>query len=78
MRGLRNLLNKFKWNNEKGITIEIIHRGAKGNIKHIRFEDIVELGPFAMVLSNGTNIPYHRIVRITQNNIQVWPKTVGQ
>lgn len=80
--GPREVLNKLKWHpdfeiNEAEITI--LHRGAPGDRRTIRGENIIELGKGFMVVRRGRDkirIPYHRILEIDTPTETVWQEPV--
>ncbi|MGB9201539.1 DUF504 domain-containing protein [Methanobacterium sp.] len=54
--------------------ITYIHRGAPENLKTINGNSIVRLDRGFLILKEGTQIPIHRIVKITNNNEILWKK----
>ncbi len=72
----RNIINMILWHPEMQITetkITYIHRGAPGNLKKINGDSIERLERGFLILNEGTQIPYHKIVKIGNNNI-LWKK----
>jgi len=72
----RNIINMILWHPEMQITetkITYIHREAPGNLKKINGDSIERLERGFLILNEGTQIPYHRIVKIGNNNI-LWKK----
>ncbi|MFH1821810.1 MAG: RNA repair domain-containing protein [Methanobacteriota archaeon] len=68
--GAREVLNKLKWGgkNQLGsVRVTIIHRGAPGDRRVVKGDEILELGHgFMRVMSpdGEVYIPYHRVTRI--------------
>jgi len=62
----RDTLLKIYWT--KGsldeVIVEILHRGAPGDIKRIRGCEIRHIGRHWLELTSSTDIPYHRVLRI--------------
>ena len=56
------------------IKITYIHRGAPGNLKTIKGDSIERLARGFLILKEGTQIPFHRVVKITNNNKILWKK----
>lgn len=55
-------------------TITYIHRGAPGNLKKINGSSIEMVERGFLIINEGTNIPYHRIVKIEIGNKTLWKK----
>ena len=73
----RNIINMILWHPDLEITatkITYIHRGAPENLKTINGKSIVRLERGFLILKEGTQIPFHRIVKITNNNKILWKK----
>ncbi|MGB7969804.1 MAG: RNA repair domain-containing protein [Methanobacterium sp.] len=73
----RNIINMILWHPDMQITkteITYIHRGAPENLKTINGNSIVRLDRGFLILKEGTQIPIHRIVKITNNNEILWKK----
>ncbi len=59
----REVLNRLKWSEERGlddVVIYYLHRGAPGDMMSIKGRDIVELERSFFVTADS-KIPYHRI-----------------
>ena len=54
--------------------ITYIHRGAPKNLKTINGNSIARLDRGFSILKEGTQIPVHRIIKITNNNKIIWKK----
>ena len=75
-RKSRDILNEIKW---KGLdidhcTIYYIHRGAPGDTKAIPGSSLRIIGRSFFETTDGTSIPYHRILRIDHDGIRVYEK----
>ena len=73
----RNIINMILWHPEIQITetkITYIHRGVPGNLKKINGDSIGRLERGFLILNKGTQIPYHRIVRIENKDKIIWKK----
>ncbi|WP_048191684.1 DUF504 domain-containing protein [Methanobacterium sp. SMA-27] len=73
----RNIINMVLWHpgmeiNE--IKISYIHRGAPGNLKQINGIYIERIERGFLILREGTQIPYHRIVKIENKNKILYKK----
>ena len=73
----RNIINMILWHpgmeiNEVKITY--IHRGAPGNLKQINGNFIERIERGFLILREGTQIPYHRIVKIENKNKILYKK----
>ena len=63
----REVLNSLKWRDRadpKDIEIWYIHRSAASNTRIVRGDSVVNIGRYYLVLE-GSEIPYHRVIRIT-------------
>jgi len=66
---VRETLNYLKWGEKcdfAEVLVEYVHRGAPGDTRTVRGDEIVEIGRSSFDLA-GASIPYHRVVRITHN-----------
>jgi uncharacterized protein len=73
----RTILNMILWHPDmqiKDTKITYIHRGASENLKTINGNSIERLEGGFLILKEGTQIPFHRIVKITNNNKILWKK----
>ena len=73
----RNIINMILWHpgmeiNEVKITY--IHRGVPGNLKQINGNSIERIERGFLILREGTQIPYHRIVKIENKNKILYKK----
>jgi uncharacterized protein len=73
----RNIINMILWHpgmdiNE--IKITYIHRGVPGNLKQINGNSIDRIERGFLILREGTQIPYHRIVKIENKNKILYKK----
>lgn len=69
----REVLNHLRWGEGdlSKVLITYVHRGAPGNLACAKGEDVLELGrSFFQV--GGSEIPYHRIVKIEKNGEEVF------
>ncbi len=67
----KNILNMILWHPEMRIDqakITYIHRGALGNLKTIKGSSIDKLEDGFLILKDGTQIPFHRIIKIEYND----------
>lgn len=84
MPTIREMLNKIKWSEKGGLAgleIVILHRGAPGNRRVIRGEDIIDIAPRAIICSEGGGeviIPYHRILSLIKDGKEVWSRRIGR
>lgn len=73
----RNIINMILWHPEMDINdikITYIHRGAPGNLKTIDGNSFEGIERGFVLLKEGTQIPFHRIVKIEINNKILWQK----
>ena len=73
----RHIINMILWHPEMEINeikITYIHRGAPGDLKKINGNSLKRVERGFLILSDGTQIPYHRIVKIEINNKILWKK----
>ncbi len=73
----RNTINMILWHPDMKNTetkITYIHRGIPGNLKTINADSITKIERGFLVLKEGTQIPVHRIIKITNNNKILWKK----
>ena len=72
----RDILNEIKWKglDIKHCTIYYIHRGAPGDTKAIPGSSLRTIGRSFFETTDGTSIPYHRILRIDHDGIRVYDK----
>ena len=93
MKTVRSALNELRWHGGRDfskVVVEYIHRGAPGDIATVTGPEILELGPWMMVVrraaggASGTvaspvpgqaAIPYHRIVRILYDGRPVFDRS---
>ena len=67
----KNMLNMVLWHPRMKINqakISYIHRGAPGNLKTIKGSFIDRLENGFLILNDGTQIPFHRIIKIEYND----------
>lgn len=78
--GPRDVLNKLKWHPDfrlKDAEITIIHRGAPGDKRVIKGENITEIGSGFMHVGTDlerVKIPYHRILKIETPENVIWER----
>lgn len=73
----KNILSMLLWHPEmesEKSKISYIHRGARGNIKIIEGSSIDRLEGGFLILKDGTQIPFHRIIKIEYDNEILWIK----
>jgi len=73
----RHIINMILWHPEMEINeirITYIHRGAPGDLKKINGNSLKRVERGFLILSDETQIPYHRIVKIEINNKILWKK----
>jgi len=73
----KNVLNMILWHPEMKINeakITYIHRGARGNLKIIEGGSIDRLEGGFLILKDGTQIPFHRLIKIECKNKLLWTK----
>lgn len=73
----KNIINMILWHPEMDINntkLTYIHRGAPGNLKIIHGYSIERMERGFVLLKEGTQIPFHRIVKIEINNKILWQK----
>ena len=71
----RDVLLKAKWGTGSidGLNIDIIDRGTSTGRSTIRCSDHMILGRSFLTTEDGTMIPYHRIVRILDDeDHEIW------
>ncbi|MDH7556017.1 MAG: DUF504 domain-containing protein [Candidatus Methanosuratincola sp.] len=84
MTTIREMLNRIKWSCEGGLVgygIVIVHRGAPGNRRVIRGEDVTDIAPRALICIEGGEevvIPYHRVVALIRDGRVVWDRSVKE
>ena len=66
---LKNILNRIIWSrNKKSYNIIIIDRLSKNGIRVINGEEINGLTTFdQMIINDGSVIPLHRIIEVTED-----------
>jgi hypothetical protein len=67
----KNILNMVLWHPRMKINqakISYINRGAPGNLKTIKGSFIDRLENGFLILNDGTQIPFHRIIKIEYND----------
>lgn len=87
MRTIREILNGLKWSGGsaggiESCEIEILHRGAPGDRKVIKGEDILDIAPRALIVKDAASpegggeavIPYHRVREIRRGSEVLWRK----
>jgi uncharacterized protein len=73
----KNILNMVLWHPEMEIEdsiITYIHRGAKNNLKKIRGDSVTKLEGGFLILKDGTQIPFHRIIKIEYKDKLLWKR----
>jgi uncharacterized protein (UPF0248 family) len=73
----RHIINMILWHPEMEINeikITYIHRGAPGDLKKINGNSLKRVERGFLILSDETQIPYHRIVKIEIDNKILWKK----
>ncbi len=73
----RNIVNMILWHPDMQIAeteITYLHRGAPENLKTINGTSIAGLDRGFLILREGTQIPFHRINKITYKNKILWKK----
>ena len=73
----KNIINMILWHPEMKINeikIIYVHRGAIGNLKKINGDSIERLERGFLILNEGTQIPYHRIIKIENKDKILWKK----
>ncbi|MFA5771532.1 MAG: RNA repair domain-containing protein [Thermoplasmata archaeon] len=76
MPSAREVLNEFKWRNDTDFNkaeIWYIHRGAPNDTMVLSGNNIVELQRSFMKTKTAM-IPYHRIFKITYEDMIVWER----
>ncbi len=69
MSNARDALNELKWKHDRkleDVEVYYVHRGAPGDFKVLRGEDISDLGRSFIKLTDG-RIPYHRVFKIKKD-----------
>ena len=78
---LKNILNRLRWDSSEKAEEYLItfrHRGAPGDVRHVRASEIQKLGKsyFTLTSESGeeVTIPFHRIleVRNTETQEVIW------
>ena len=73
----KNIINMILWHPEMKVNetkITYVHRGAPGNLKKINWDSIERLERGFLILNEGTQIPYHRIIKIENKDKILWKK----
>jgi uncharacterized protein len=73
----RNIVNMILWHPDMQINdteMTYIHRGVPGDLKTINGTSIARLDRGFLILKEGTQIPFHRIIKITYKNKILWKK----
>ncbi|MDD1763361.1 MAG: RNA repair domain-containing protein [Methanobacteriaceae archaeon] len=73
----KNILNMVLWHPEmeiKDTLITHIHRGAKNNLKKIHGDSVAKLEGGFLILKDGTQIPFHRIIKIEYKDKVLWKR----
>ena len=77
-RTLRELLNRFRWDAERGGSpawLNILERGGgHETLRRVGFVDVTLILSAGVELADGTFIPYHRIREVWQHGEMVWPR----
>jgi len=87
LRTIREILNGLKWSGSspgglESCEIEILHRGAPGDRRVIKGEDILDIAPRALIVRDEASpegggeavIPYHRVRAIRRGSEVLWKK----
>ena len=78
---LKNILNRLRWDSSEKAEEYVItfrHRGAPGDVRHVKASEIEKLGKsyFTLTSESGeeVTIPFHRIleVRNTETHEVIW------
>ncbi|MBM4240997.1 MAG: DUF504 domain-containing protein [Euryarchaeota archaeon] len=73
----KNILDMVIWHPEMEIgrcEITYLHRGSPGNLKSVDGYMIDRLERGFLILNDGTQIPFHRIVKIEYDEDIIWKK----
>jgi len=73
----KNTLNMIFWHPDRNINncrVTFLNRGSLGNLKTISGNKIDRIQHGFMILYDGAQIPYHRIVKIEYNGKIIWKK----
>lgn len=70
----RDVLLRYRWGDGSlvDIRIEYIDRGSEDDLSMAQCRDDMIIGRSFFSLDDGTMIPYHRVVRIYNNEQRVW------
>jgi len=72
---IRGLLNEAKWRGLAGETeVTYIDRGTPAGTATVRLDRVRELGTLFFFIGENTQIPYHRVVRITRGGEVVFQR----
>lgn len=74
----RELLNEMRWREDADLSfarVTYVHRGAPGNRRTVRGDEVVELERGFMVLEGDRRVPYHRVTLIEYGDDVVFEKT---
>ena len=75
----KNALNMIFWHPDRDINncrVTFLNRGSPGNLKIIPGYMIDRMQRGFMILLDGAQIPYHRIVKIECNGKIIWRKNL--
>lgn len=73
----KNILSMIIWHpemDERKSKISYIHRGARGNIRTTEGSSVASLKGGFLILKDGTQIPFHRIIKIEYEQEIIWMK----
>ena len=73
----KNILNMILWHPEmetERCKLTYVHRSRRENLKTIKGSSIDRLERGFLILDEGTQIPFHRIVKIEYDDRIIWIK----
>jgi uncharacterized protein (UPF0248 family) len=73
----KNALNMIFWHPDRDIKkcrVTFLNRGSLGNLKTIQGNMVDRIQGGFMILLDGAQIPYHRILKIECNGKIIWKK----
>ena len=76
MGTVRELLNRLRWDPGAGgepVVLEVsVREGGEERVREVRFEDIADILPAGVTVTDGTFLPYHRVATVRRGPEVVW------
>lgn len=75
---LRDVLNRLRWHEgERGAAVTLavrVRRGGGEAIIQHNFAEVAEISARGVTLRDDTFLPFHRVVAVSLDGRQVWPR----